>query len=117
MPIQEHTAPPGSRDVRRWRSPPLLRAVSFLPFALAIGLALVARSYIGRPMMTAESVGIPLNLVIGALTLAWAAFGALIVWTTSSRTAASLALVFITLPSIFAMILGPAIILILQNLP
>ena len=117
MAIHGQTAFDGSRNVRPWRSPPLLRAVSLLPFALAIALALLARSYVSGPMAPPESDGIPLNVVVAGLALAWAAFGTLIVWTTGSRIAASLALVFITLPSMLATILGPAIILILQNLP
>ena len=42
--------------------------------------------------------------------------GALVIWTTGSRVAAALALAFLTLPSMFAMVLGPAALLVLQNL-
>jgi len=59
---------------------------------------------------------VPLGVIVGALALAWAALGALIVWTTHSRLAAALSLAFLTVPSMFALILGPAVILIVQNL-
>ncbi len=117
MAIRGQAAFVGSEDVRPWRAPPVLRAVSLLPFGLAIALELLARSYFGGPMMPPEVAGIPLKIVVTGLELAWAAFGALIVWTAGSRIAASLALVFITLTSMLAIILGPALILILQNLP
>jgi len=102
---------------RPWRAPAAARLSSLAPFLLAVALQLFAPVYF-RPMLARppEILGIPLGVVVGALTLAWAAFGSLVVWTTHSRLAAALALGFLTIPSIFAMILGPAVILILQNL-
>ena len=102
----------------RWRAPALLRVATLLPFALAAAIPLLAGPTLGRPMFDPPEVaGIPLNLAIVGLVLGWAGFGALVVWTTGSRLAATLAYVFITLPSMLGLILGPAIILILQNLP
>ena len=102
---------------RPWRAPAAARLSSLTPFLLAVALQLFAPAYcramLARPP---EILGIPLGVVVGALILAWAAFGSLIVWTTRSRLFATLALGFLTIPSIFAMILGPAVILILQNL-
>ena len=100
-----------------WRAPAGARIASLAPFFLAVALQLLAPKYF-PPMFAAPPaiMGLPLGAVVGALTLAWAAFGALIVWTTHSRLAAALALAFLTVPSMFALILGPAVVLILQNL-
>ena len=102
---------------RPWGAPAAARLSSLAPFLLAVALQLFAPVYF-RPMLVRppEILGIPLGVVVGALILVWAAFGSLIVWTTHSRLAAALALGFLTIPSIFSMILGPAVILILQNL-
>lgn len=100
-----------------WRAPAAARIASLAPFFLAVALQLFAPRYF--PAMFAEPpaiIGLPLGAVVGALTLAWAAFGALTVWTTHSRLAAALALAFLTVPSMFAVILGPAVVLIMQNL-
>jgi hypothetical protein len=117
----EGTTARGSSDgnvARPWRAPALLRIGTLMPFALALAIPLLAGPGLGGPLFQpAEVAGIPLWVIGGGLVLAWAAFGALVVWTTGSRLAATLAYVFITLPSMFALILGPAIILILQNLP
>ncbi len=103
---------------REWHASPLRRAATLAPFALALALSLLARSYFGiAAAMPPDISGIPLGMVAGGIVLAWAALGALIVWTTGSRTAASLALVFITLPSMLAVIFTPAVILVLQKLP
>ena len=101
----------------RWRASGAAKIASLAPFLVAVALQLFAPVYFA-PMLVRppDILGIPLGVVAGALILAWAALGTLIVWTTHSRLAAAMALAFLTLPSIFALILGPAIILILQNL-
>jgi hypothetical protein len=103
---------------REWRAPALLRVATLMPFGLALAIQLLAGPTLSRPMFQQPAVaGIPLGLVVGGLVLAWAALGALVVWTTGSRAVATLAYVFITLPSMFAVVLGPAILLIIQKLP
>ena len=100
-----------------WRAPVGARIASLTPFFLALALQLFAPTYF-PPMFSKppDVMGVPLGAIVGALALAWAAFGALVVWTTHSRLAAGLALAFLTVPSMFAAILGPAVILIMQNL-
>ena len=103
---------------RPWRASAGRRIASLAPFGLALALALLARSYFGIGLGSPPDIlGVPLGLAIDGLVLAWAALGALIVWTTGSRSAASLALALITLPSMLAIIFTPALILILQHLP
>jgi hypothetical protein len=100
-----------------WRAPAAARIASLAPFFLAVVLQLFAPRYF-QPMFTDPTaiMGLPLGAIVGALTLAWAALGALIVWTTHSRLAAALSLAFLSVPSMLALILGPAVILIVQNL-
>jgi hypothetical protein len=103
---------------RPWRASPGRRLASLAPFGLALAIAVLARTYFGVGMGEPPDIlGLPLGLVLEGIVLAWAALGALIIWTTGSRAAASLAMVFITLPSMLAIIFTPAVILILQNLP
>lgn len=107
-----------TKGASTWRAPGLLRIGALMPFVLALAIPLLAGPKFGGPMYSAPDVaGFPIPTAIGGLTLGWAAFGALVVWTTGSRLAATLAYVFVTVPSIFALILGPAVVLILQNLP
>ena len=57
-----------------------------------------------------DIVGLPLGVVVDALTLAWAALGAYVIWTTRSLTLAALALVTATAPAVVILILTPAAI-------
>lgn len=94
------------------------RIASLAPFGLALALSLLTKTYVGHALDTPPAiVGLPLGVVMEGLVLAWAALGALIIWTTSSRAATALAMAFMTLPSMLAIIFTPAIILILQTLP
>ena len=101
-----------------WRAPGPFRLASLAPFMLAILVQVAALGpRVGGPLFEEPTVvGIPIGVGVGALTLGWAALGALVIWTTGSRVAAALALAFLTLPSMFAMVLGPAALLVLQNL-
>lgn len=100
-----------------WRAPIAARLASLAPFVLALVVELFAPRFFG-PLLEAppDILGAPLGVIVGALVLAWAALGALVVWTTGSRLACVLALALMTLPSMFAIIFTPAMILILQNL-
>ena len=77
---------------------------------------LVQPTYFGPMGYEAPTfLGIPAMLVITGVALAWGALGGLIVATSRSRLALPLVLLFITLPACAVIILGPAILLILQN--
>ena len=102
---------------RRWRSDPVTRVVSLLPFALAVYFDFVAYPSGGGLFSAPPALlGLPLNALVQAVFLGWAAFCAWIVWTTSSRIASALAFVFGVVVSLFGIILGPALILIWQNI-
>ena len=113
----EERATSPAAGARPWRAPVTARIASLVPFFVAIALQLAAPRFTEGLLMPPPDIpGIPTGAILGALVLGWAAFGALVVWTTGSRLAAALALGLLTLPSMFGLILGPAMLLILQNL-
>jgi len=100
-----------------WRADGRWRTVSLTPFGLALVLAVFATSYLpGIMAKPPDIVGLPLGVVVDALTLAWAALGAYVILTTRSLTLAALALVTATAPAVVILILTPAAIRIMQNL-
>lgn len=62
-----------------------------------------------------ELLGVPVEAWIMGFALLWGAIGGYIVATNTSRWVLPAVLVVFTLPACLAMILGPAILLILQN--
>ena len=108
---------PAGTAPKAWRASIALRLVSLTPFAFALVISLVSRRFFDPLFAEAPTVlGIPVGLVVGGGALMWAALGALVVWTARSPLLAMLALLLFTVPSILALILGPALILIVQNL-
>jgi hypothetical protein len=103
-----------------WRADSAWRVISLTPFGLALVLvllALFAQSSVGGPMgKPPDILGIPLGIALDAVVLAWAALGARVIWTTRSLPMATIALLTTTGPAVVLLVLGPAIILILQNL-
>ena len=76
-------------------------------------------SYLAAPRLFGpkpELFGIPQDLVmmIGAVT--WALIGVAIIWHARSWLVDFLTVLLFTLPAIAFMIIGPAVVLILQNL-
>ena len=63
-----------------------------------------------------EVLGIPVEVLIMAFAVAWGGIGGYVVGTSRSPWVRALAIMVFTLPACVAIILGPAIILILQNL-
>ena len=63
-----------------------------------------------------ELMGVPISLIISIFAVAWGAIGGYVVGTSSSPWVRLAAVVVFTLPACAALILGPALILILQNL-
>jgi hypothetical protein len=89
----------------------------FAPFVLAIYAELVRRGSLGSPMDAGqpELLGLPAGAWFQLSLLVWATVGAWIMWTTHSRLTSALAMFLFTLPSLVGLVMGPAIILILQN--
>jgi hypothetical protein len=106
---------PRAAAPRVWRAPVPAKVASLVPFFLAAFLQLPSPRFSSPMFSGPEIVGLPVAAVVGALILAWAGLGALIVWTTGSRAASALALAFLTLPSMFGLVFAPAMLLILQS--
>ena len=94
-----------------------IRLAAFTPLWVQLVVPLAGPTYF-EPMFfhPPEMFGIPLGVVLGAVQMGWMLIGVAIVWNCRSAARDALALVFFTLPSTLAVILAPAIILILQNL-
>ena len=100
-----------------WRADSAWRTLSLLPFVEALLLTIFARTYFGPLVATPPDIlGIPFGLVLEVVILAWAALGARVIWTTKSMAMATIALLTTTAPAVPALLLLPAIILIVQNL-
>ena len=109
---------PVSKPVRRWRSDPITRLVSLVPFALALYVDVMPRPMFGTSVFSKppEIVSIPLGIWMQLSFLALAGVGAFVIWTTKSRVMATIAFVLCIPVAIVGIVLTPAVILILQNL-
>jgi uncharacterized membrane protein len=88
-----------------------------MPFILIIVLAVVAPGFMdplfaGRPAI----LGLPAGVVFLVLTIVWAVLGILVARKARSEAWIALAVVVFTLPALMAIMIGPALILIVQNL-
>jgi hypothetical protein len=83
---------------------------------LAIGLfAFVAPpSFFGPP--PPQLFGLPYELVFTSFAVSWGAIGGYVVGTSSRPWVLPVALLVFTFPAIVTIVLGPALVLILQNL-
>jgi hypothetical protein len=81
-------------------------------------ILLVAAPRFFAPMLDDPQriLGIPLGVVFESATMGWMLIGVVLVWDTQSLLVRSFVLVFFTMPATFAVVLAPAVILILSNL-
>ena len=108
---------PVAKPARPWRSDPITRLSTLAPFVLAIYVDFFMPRFGGGMFdKPPELLGLAAGAWLQIALLSWAAVGAWVVWTTHSFLKSALALFLFTLPSLFGMVLGPAIILIWQNL-
>ena len=112
------------------RMPPILvspttprRTAVLRAFVAAVPLAAAAWSFVATPthfeplgVRRPDLFGIPLDFIVMVFAIAWGAIGGYVAGTSRSPWVLPLVLVIFTLPACLAIILGPAIILILQNL-
>ena len=91
--------------------------IALLPVFLFVLLLIISPSFMRPLLLNPPSMaGLPLGVVLEAAGLVWAALGAIVVATTGSKAVRLFASVVFTLPAMFAVILAPAIVLILSNL-
>ena len=98
------------------RSRFLVRAAALMPFWLFLALFATGQfnSFFGPP--PPEIMGIPLGAWMIALAAGWMLIGVALVWGTRSRLTEMFVLLLFTIPATILLVLGPAVILILQNL-
>lgn len=90
-----------------------LRLIALTPLWLGPIIYLMSPTFFGpKP----ELFGIPQNLVFTVGAMSWSFIGVAITWGARSWLADVLALLVFTVPAIVLMIIGPAVVLILQNL-
>ena len=107
------TSPP-SRAVKTSGTRPRIpmRLIAAIPLWLGPLIYLMSPTYFGpKP----ELLGLPQALVMTVGAISWALIGLGIIWDARSWLVDALTLVVFTIPAMLFMILGPAIILIIQN--
>jgi len=116
------TAPPRPASAPRFAPlayQRLIRVATLMPLWLFL-ILFVAGSFstVSSPMFSesAAILGIPLRILIGASAVGWMLIGVGLAWGARSLSTVLLALVLFTAPATLCLILGPGIILILQNL-
>jgi hypothetical protein len=90
-----------------------LRLIALAPVWFGPILYLMSSRYFGREP---ELLGLPQGFVLAAGTALWALIGVAITWRARSWLVDVLAVLVFTIPAVVMLILGPAVILILQNL-
>jgi hypothetical protein len=90
-----------------------LRLIAAIPLWLGPTIYLLSPRFFGP---NPELLGIPQALVITVGAISWALIGLGIVWDARSWLVDVLTLLVFTIPSMLFVIIGPAIILIVQNL-
>jgi hypothetical protein len=91
--------------------------ISLLPVGLFLVLALLVPSFVEPIFLNPPAIaGLPMGLVIVGGALAWSLLGLAIMVAATSPLVRLFASVVFTLPALFAVILGPAVVLIASNL-
>jgi hypothetical protein len=91
--------------------------VALAPFVALVALALGRAGYFD-PMFSepATILGMPADVVVAAAAIAWGALGGVFIWRSSSPLRVPIALLVFTVPACLAILLAPAVVLIVQNL-
>ena len=106
------TSTPGVRP--RSRIP--VRLVALTPLWVYVVVQVVS-GYRGTGLFgPPEILGIPLPVVASGVAFGWMLIGLGLVWDQRSRFVELLSLLLFTIPATIGLIIGPALILILQNL-
>ena len=99
----------------RWHAP--FRVLALLPLWIFLIFNLAQGTSMGGPMGEPPTIlGFPLYGWLAILAGAWTLAGLALIWDARSTLRRTVALLVFTIPATFVLILGPALILILQNL-
>ena len=107
---------PGGTPARSWRSDPITRLMTLVPFALVLYVDTIGAPKLGTLGDPPQLAGIPVGIWFQLAVLGWASIGVGVVWTTHNRLLSALALVWFSFLSVLALLVAPALLLILQNL-
>lgn len=107
-------APPTPKP---WRPGWFSKFFAFTPIWFWI-IANVGAPRFSEPMFVQPPAmfGIPAGVLLAGLVVFWMLMGAFVLWSARSRRVAAIAYTAFTFPATVALILGPALILIWQNL-
>jgi hypothetical protein len=91
--------------------------VGLLPLGLFGFLAVVVPKFLEPLFLNPPAIaGLPMGIVIVGAGIAWSLLGLIVMATSSSALVRLFASVIFTLPALFAVIVGPAIVLIASNI-
>jgi hypothetical protein len=99
-----------------FRSDPITRVGTLVPFALAVWVDVFARPFFGGLSKTPELAGLSAGMWLQVAFLAWGGIGVYVVWTTRSRVKAALAFVLCTPVAIIGIVAAPVVTLVLEKL-
>jgi hypothetical protein len=100
--------------VRRGRAHVVAQLLSLAPFLILLAVAADPHARLLAPLEPKPMLlGIPADALLGALTLAWMAVGALLIRAARSPLVESLALLVFTVPATILAVLAPAVLVAL----
>ncbi len=112
----------GDRDSLPGRGPVttgrrVAQVMAVLPIVAWVVLMIVDRGFLAPLYQSPpEALGLPLGVVILVVTAGWAAIGLAIIQTSRVALIWILAIVVFTVPALLALVLEPAIIVIIRNI-
>lgn len=115
--IASSQAPPEPALRAAWRPALPPRIVALAPLWALIIVALASPSF--YPAMTTEYpniAGLSFGAVLEGLALIWMLLGVAVVWPARAPLIESLAFTVFTVPATVAVVLAPALVLVMQNL-
>ena len=103
---------------RPWRAGPFSLLFAFTPLWVGMYAYSQLQGSVGSPMNTDTSgpFGIPQGVLFNGLVMVWMLIGVYVLWRTRSQLVPGLVYLIFTIPATIALLFGPAIVLILQNL-
>ncbi len=102
---------------RPWRAGPFSLFFAFTPLWTWIYAQFAWQTYFGGPLIEPIGpLGLPASVFFTGMVMLWMLVGVYALWAARSRRIAGVVYLVFTIPATFALIVGPAIVLIIQNL-
>jgi hypothetical protein len=104
--------------VERSRAPIATRVTAFTPVLVLIVTTIASRTYSDALFTKPPDIlGIPLGAAVDGVAMLWMLIGAALSWDAPSPVVRGLATFVFTLPATILVVLLPALLLMLKNLP